>query len=122
MSRIACVWADLGDDNTAAHEWYEDSHVTDLSTQLGATAHNGDAVEDNMFKEVAGIRGTCMTLYDLPSTEGTEDVHSGVRDEVAKFSPDARLDARVYKEFACIAGEDWRDGISLLGMMLSFSC
>ncbi|KAF1941719.1 hypothetical protein EJ02DRAFT_404080 [Clathrospora elynae] len=107
MSRITCVWADLGDD-ADADEWYESTHIPDVVAKLETTARSGDQAEDNVFKEVAGIDGTYMTIYDLPDGVDAKDLDAQICPALDKLPTDARLDARCYTEYASWDREDWR--------------
>lgn len=111
MSRIVCVWADLGDDSTA-NKWYEDTYIPDAVSQLDTTARNAEQAEDNMFKEVAGIEGTYLTVYDIPNGEDAKDLDAQVRPELKKLSWNARLETRCYTEHANWFGEEWRGGMA----------
>ncbi|KAH8711927.1 hypothetical protein GQ44DRAFT_714134 [Phaeosphaeriaceae sp. PMI808] len=106
MSRLACVWADLADDTDAA-EWYEDTHLPNVVSKLGLNARNAEQVADNMFKEVAGIDGKYMTVYDIPENEDAQEVTAQTQPEVAKLPKGARLDTRVYDEYATWYGREW---------------
>ncbi|KAH8727280.1 hypothetical protein GQ44DRAFT_704781 [Phaeosphaeriaceae sp. PMI808] len=107
MSRIACVWADLGDDS-AANKWYEDTHIPNVVGQLDTMARNAEQAGDNMFKEVAGIEGTYLTVYDLPNGDDAKDLDEQVHPELEKLSVGARLETRCYMEYANWFGEEWR--------------
>jgi len=106
MSRVACVWADLADDTTASAE-YEDTHISNVVAKLGCTARNAEQAEDNMFKEVAGIDANYMTLYDLPDGPDPKDVVAQIQSETSNRPKNARLDTRVYDEYATWFGDEW---------------
>lgn len=107
MSRIACVvWADLAGDSAVSTE-YEDKHIPNVVTKLGCTARNAQQAEDNMFKEVASIDGSLMTLYDLPDGVDAKDAITQKQLDEAKLPKDARIDTRVYDEYATWFGEEW---------------
>lgn len=111
MSRIACVWADLGDD-AAANQWYEDTHIPAAVAQLDVTARNAERAEDNMFKEVPGIDGASMTVYDLPSKMSLKEVEAQNEQALGKSSEPTRVETRIYTEYASWLGEDFRNGRS----------
>ncbi|KAI8931530.1 hypothetical protein NX059_011187 [Plenodomus lindquistii] len=107
MSSIACVWTDFND-NVEASQWYEDSHIPAIVRKLGTTGKIAETAEDNMFKEVAGIHGSLMTVYDLPDGKSTKDIEAQIRPARDRLPKDARVNSRVYTEFASWLGEDWR--------------
>lgn len=109
MSRIACVWADLGEDD-AANQWYENTHVPEVVTKLNTGARHGQPAEDNMFKEVPGIDGTHMTIYDLPEDQDAQDLDVQIQPALGKVPEDSRIDTRCYKEFASWHGQEWQGG------------
>lgn len=111
MSRIACVWADLADD-AEAEQWYEDKHIPDTIGRLDVTARNAEQVEDNAFKEIAGIEGKYMTVYDISEEADAKEVDAQIYPKVETLSGDARLHARCYKECANWFGDEWRAGRS----------
>lgn len=112
MSRIACVWADLGDD-TATSQWYEDSHIPDVVARLDTTARHAGKAEDNMFKEVAAVHGTAMTVYDLKDKDDAKDIDAQIIPALDKLSEDVSIDARCYTELTSWLGGEWRGGIEL---------
>lgn len=109
MSRIACVWADLGS-SSATNEWYEDTHIPKVTTTLRTKAHHAEQAEDNMFKEVPGIQGDLMTVYKLPDSANVKDLDAQIYPALNKLSADARIETRYYKEHAKWFGKEWRDG------------
>lgn len=109
MSRIACVWADLGEDDTA-NDWYEKTHVADVVSKLNTEARHGQPAEDNMFKEVPSIEGTHMTIYDLPGDQDAQDFDAQIQPALDRIPGGARIDTRCYKEFASWHGEEWQGG------------
>ncbi|KAL6710312.1 hypothetical protein ACN47E_009258 [Coniothyrium glycines] len=117
MSRIACVWADLGVDN-AANQWYEETHVPAIVAKLDTGARHGEPAEDKMFKEVASIDGTHMTIYDLPNDQDAKDLDVKIQPAVDKLPGDARLDTRCYKEFASWHGEYWQGDVNDVQMWI----
>lgn len=116
MSRIACVWADLGED-TATSQWYEDTHIPDVVARLDTTARHAGQAEDNMFKEVAGIDGTVMTVYDLKDTDDAKDIDAQIIPAQDKLSADVRIDARCYTELTSWLGGEWRGGMELQSIL-----
>lgn len=118
MSRIACVWADLGED-AAANQWYENTHIPDAVTRLDTQARNAEQAEDNMFKEVAGIEGSFMTVYDLPPGKDAKEIDAQLRPALDMLPADARVDTRCYTEHANWFGEEWRGGTRTPGLSLT---
>ena len=108
MSRVACVWADLGDTTAAAD--FEDDHVPNVVAQLKCTARHSEKEEENIFKEVAAIRGNTMTVYDLPDGADAKDFGARIQPAADKLPKDAWLETRMYKERNVWHGEDWREG------------
>ncbi|KAH9876445.1 hypothetical protein J1614_003576 [Plenodomus biglobosus] len=107
MSSIACVWTDFNEDGEA-DQWYEDSHITAIVGKLGTAAKHAEKAQDNMFKEVAGIHGSFMTVYDLPDGKSTEEVELQIRPGPDHLPKDARVNSRIYTEFASWLGGEWR--------------
>ncbi|KAH7397219.1 hypothetical protein BKA66DRAFT_408964 [Pyrenochaeta sp. MPI-SDFR-AT-0127] len=117
MSRIACIWADLADD-AAAEQWYEDKHIPDVISRLDTTARNAEQAEDNMFKEVAGIDGKYMTVYDLSEDKDAKDVDAQIYPKADALSADARFHARCYTECANWFGDEWRADVHDIQMWI----
>ncbi|KAF2847478.1 hypothetical protein T440DRAFT_403437 [Plenodomus tracheiphilus IPT5] len=107
MSSIACVWTDFDDDSKTS-QWYEDAHIPAIVGKLGTMAKNAEKAEDNMFKEIAGIHGTFMTVYDLPDGKSTVGLEAQIRPAADKLPEAARVNSRIYTEFASWLGKDWR--------------
>jgi hypothetical protein len=103
MSRVACVWADLPE-NTET--WYENTHIPNIVAKLNTTARNAEQVKDNIFKEVAGIQGRYMTLYDVSAA--VKNV-AQIQPETEEGLKDARMETRIYDEFATWYGDEWCD-------------
>lgn len=109
MSRIACIWADLGDDD-AADLWYRDTHVPAVVASLNIRANHGQPAEDDLFKEVPSIQGTHMTVFELPENLEHEKLEAQIQPSLDKIPRDARFDTRLYKEHKIWNGEDWQGG------------
>jgi hypothetical protein len=106
MSRVACAWTDLVEDGDA-ETWYENTHVSTVANKFASVARNCEQVEDNMFKEVPGINGRYMTLYDLP-TDAT-NINAQILPDPAKLPKDTKIETRVYDEYATWYGQEWSD-------------
>jgi small ligand-binding sensory domain FIST len=107
MSKIACVWVDLADD-TDAEAKYEDEHIPSVIEKIGGAARNCDAVEENIFKEVEGIHGKFVTLYELDPA--AEDVHARVSPDIKHLPKNTLIETRTYHDDAVYPGEEWRGG------------
>jgi hypothetical protein len=112
MSRVACSWVELASDQDA-ESWYLDEHIPNVVKALGKTACNGEreaseAARD-MFKEVVGIDGQYMTIYDLPENADAQSVGAQTGAASSKLPKDAKIDTRVYEEHAMMRGEEWSD-------------
>jgi hypothetical protein len=105
MSKIACVWADLTDDENV-NNWYEDEHIPNVVAKIGGTARNAEQVEDNMFKEVAPIHGKFMTLYDLDASD--KDIDTKIQPDTKHLPTNTQVDTRIYDEYATWNGEEWQ--------------
>ena len=119
MSRIACVWADLGED-AAANQWYENTHIPDVVGRLDMQARNAEQAEDNMFKEVTGIEGRFMTVYDIPAGKDAMELDAQIRPALDDLPEGARLETRCYTEQAKWFGEDWRGGTNTIPRFSDF--
>lgn len=104
MSRVACAWADLVED-ADAETWYEETHVSDAASKIASIARNCEQVEDNMFKEVPGIEGRYMTLYDLP--DDATNINAQILPDPARLPKDTKIETRIYDEYATWYGEEW---------------
>jgi hypothetical protein len=111
MSRIACSWATLSD-GSDTDAWYEATHVPSIAAKLGTTARNAEEAEDNIFKEVAHIKGKYMTLYDLPAGADSNSVVAEIQPEAGRLPRHARIDTRLYEEFGKWHGGDWYGKLS----------
>ena len=108
MSRIACAWADLGEDAAGANQWYEGTHVPAALAKINSTARTAEQVEDNTFAEVAAIEGSLMTIYDLPKHQSAQELDAQLRPALDKLPKEAIIETRVYNEYANWYGEEWR--------------
>ncbi|OAK96595.1 hypothetical protein IQ06DRAFT_296634 [Phaeosphaeriaceae sp. SRC1lsM3a] len=95
MSRVACAWADLVED-ADTETWYEETHVSDAASKIASIARNCEQVEDNMFKEVPGIEGRYMTLYDLP--DDATNINAQILPDPARLPEDTKIETRIYDE------------------------
>jgi hypothetical protein len=111
MSRIACAWADLGEDAADANQWYEETHIPAALAKIKSTARHAEPVEDSPFQEVPGIDGRFMTIYDLPEQPSAQDLDAQICPELKKLPHKARVETRFYKEHANWFGEEWRGGM-----------
>ncbi|KAE8823943.1 hypothetical protein HRS9139_09125 [Pyrenophora teres f. teres] len=109
MSRIACVWADLGEEAPEASNWYENTHIPDTLAKINSTARIAEQVEDNAFKEIPQVQGNLMTIYDVPCGQDAEDLDAQLRPSVGRLPKEARIDTRVYTEHQNWYGDEWRD-------------
>jgi len=124
MSRIACVWAELGDETPEASNWYESTHIPDALAKIKSTARVGEQVEDNAFKEIPQVQGSLMTIYDVPCGQDAADLDAQLRPSVGRLPKEARIDTRVYTEHQNWFGDEWRDGTSdmhFFSLFLSWS-
>lgn len=110
MSRVACAWADLGEDAAGANQWYEGTHVPAALAKINSTARTAEQVEDNTFAEVAAIEGSLMTIYDLPKQQSAQELDAQLRPALDKLPKEAIIETRVYNEYANWYGEEWRGG------------
>jgi hypothetical protein len=106
MSQVVCSWAGLADD-TDASAWYVNTHVPKVAAELGGTARNAIPAEENIFKEVAGIDGERMTLYDLPADAEVSKVDAQMQAASQKLPEDAKVETRIYDEWETWHGEQW---------------
>jgi hypothetical protein len=104
MSRVACVWADVGDTDT----WYEATHVPNVVAKLGITARNAKQAEDQLFKEVTGIDGKYMTVYDLPDGDDVKAVDAQIQPDTTKLPKASKIDTRIYRQDQIWHGDEWR--------------
>ncbi|RMZ68376.1 hypothetical protein GMOD_00010004 [Pyrenophora seminiperda CCB06] len=111
MSRIACVWSKLGDDEAVpeTNTWYENTHVPDALAKIKSTARIAEQVEDNAFKEIPQVEGNLMTIYDLPCDQDAAAIDTHLRPSVGRLPKEARIDTRVYTEHQNWFGDEWRD-------------
>jgi hypothetical protein len=113
MSRIACSWVDLAG-NENAERWYLDKHIPSVAEALGTTARNvekevSEAARD-ILKGVVGIDGQYMTMYDLAGNADARDMDAQTKAASSKLPKDAKIDTRIYEEYATMYGEEWSDG------------
>ncbi|CAG5141878.1 uncharacterized protein ALTATR162_LOCUS1032 [Alternaria atra] len=108
MSRIACAWAELGEDAADANQWYEGTHIPAALAKIKSTARHAEQVEDNAFKEIAGIDGRLMTIYELPKQPSAPELDTQISPALDKLPKEARIETRFYKEYANWYGEEWR--------------
>lgn len=108
MSRIAVVWAGLGDDDAEATDWYENRHIPSAVAEIKSTARNAEQVGENAFQEVPQVEGKHMTIYDLPDGQGEQDLEAEIRPILGDLPRQARLNTRFFSEHANWYGEDWR--------------
>jgi hypothetical protein len=106
MSRLACVWADLADDNDA-ESFYEDTHIPNVVAKLGITARNAEITEENIFKEVPNIEGKYMTLYDVPTSSEATEIDAQIQPDALELPKSTKAEARIYGEYAGWFGEEW---------------
>lgn len=111
MSRIACAWAELGEDAADANQWYEGTHIPAALAKIKSTARHAEQVEDNAFKEIAGIDGRLMTIYDVPKQPSAQELDAQISPALDKLPKEARIETRCYKEYANWCGEEWRGGM-----------
>ena len=111
MSRIACAWAELGEDAADANQWYEGTHIPAALAKIKSTARHAEQVEDNAFKEIAGIDGRLMTIYELPKQPSAPELDTQISPALDKLPKEARIETRFYKEYANWYGEEWRGGM-----------
>jgi hypothetical protein len=102
MSRVACSWVDLAGDEDAG-SWYLNNHIPSVVEDLDMTARNGEREASEaareMFKDVAGIDGQYMTIYDMSGNT-----------ERNKFPEESSIRTRIYGEYATSYGEEWTNG------------
>ncbi|KAG9187175.1 hypothetical protein G6011_05046 [Alternaria panax] len=108
MSRIACAWAELGEDAADANQWYEGTHIPAALAKIKSTARHAEQVEDNAFKEVVPIDGRLMTIYDLPKHPSAQELDAQICPALDKLPKEARIATQVYTEHASWYGEQWR--------------
>ncbi|KAI4605111.1 uncharacterized protein J4E88_009988 [Alternaria novae-zelandiae] len=108
MSRIACAWAELGEDANDAYHWYETTHIPDALVKIRSTARHAEQVEDSPFQEVPGIDGRFMTIYDLPKQPSAQDLDARICPALDKLPNEAKVDTRFYTEHKNWFGEEWR--------------
>jgi hypothetical protein len=109
MSRITCSWVDED-----AESWYLDKHIPDVVESLATTARHAtletsEAARD-MFKEVAGIEGKHITIYDLNENADARDINAQIQAARNKLQTDAKIDTRIYDHHATMYGEHWSNG------------
>lgn len=111
MTRIAAIWAGLGDD-AEANDWYRDKQIPAAVKKIESTARNAERKEENVFQEVTHVEGRHMTIYDLPDGPSEEELEAQIRPALEEIPGDAQLKTRCYREYANWFGEDWRGGMS----------
>ncbi|EOA88280.1 hypothetical protein ACJQWK_01839 [Exserohilum turcicum] len=107
MTRIAAIWAGLGDD-AEANDWYRDKQIPAAVKKIESTARNAERKEENVFQEVTHVEGRHMTIYDLPDGPSEEELEAQIRPALEEIPGDAQLKTRCYREYANWFGEDWR--------------
>jgi hypothetical protein len=113
MSRVACSWVDLAGDEDAG-SWYLNNHIPSVVEDLDMTARNGEreaseAARD-MFKDVAGIDGQYMTIYDMSENTEAQDIDAQTEAARNKFPEESSIRTRIYGEYATSYGEEWTNG------------
>jgi hypothetical protein len=108
MSRIACAWAELGEDATEANQWYEGTHIPTALAKIKSTARHAEQVPDDTFQEIAPIDGRLMTIYDLPKQRSAQELDAQISPALDKLPKEARIETRFYTEHANWYGEEWR--------------
>lgn len=107
MSRIAAIWAGLGEDDDEANDWYRDKHIPAAVKKIESTARNAERMEENIFQEVPQVEGQHLTIYDLPDGQSEEELEAQIRPLLEELPGDAQLNTRYYKEQNKWLGEDW---------------
>jgi hypothetical protein len=117
MSRIACSWLDLAG-NEDAQSWYLNKHIPSVVESLNITARNGEAESSeaarDMFKDVVGIESQYMTIFDLSEKAATRDIDTYTSIERNEYPKEARIDTRIYSEYAKMHGEEWFNSEAVL--------
>jgi hypothetical protein len=116
MSKVACSWVDLAGDQDA-ESWYLDIHILSVVEALNTTARNGEreaseAARD-MFKEVVGIDGQYMTIYDLPEKTDAQDIDTRMGAASRSLPQSGTIDTRIYEEYATMYGEEWSHSMAI---------
>jgi hypothetical protein len=112
MSRLVCSWVDLaGDQDTES--WYLNKHIPSVAESLNTTVRNGERAASeaarDMFKEVVGIDGQYMTIYNLSEKTNAQNIDAQTKAASSKLPKDAKIDMRIYEEYAKMHGEEWSD-------------
>lgn len=67
-----------------------------------------------MFKEVLGIQGSSMTVYELPERGDLDQACLLVDPPLCKLPKSARVETRCYTQCKSWFGSEWQDGWSYL--------
>jgi hypothetical protein len=125
MSRIACSWVDLAG-NEDAESWYLNTHIPSVVEKLDTIAHNGEMESSeaarDMFKDVAGIDRQYMTIFDLSGNAATRDIDARTEMALTKCPQEARMDTRIYDEYAKMHGAEWSNSKSVADQLLIYFC
>jgi hypothetical protein len=125
MSRIACSWVDLAG-NEDAQSWYLNKHIPSVVESLNIIAYNGEMESSeatrDMFKDVAGIDSQYMTVFDLSENAATGDIDAHTEMSRNKYPKEARIDTRIYSEYAKMDGEEWSNSKSVADQLRIYFC
>jgi hypothetical protein len=106
MSRIACSWVDEN-----VESWYSDEHIPSVIERLATTARlatlETSETAREIFKDVAGIEGKHLTIYELSEDADAQDIDAQTRAARSKLQKDAKIETRIYDHYATTYGEYW---------------